>query len=50
VGCADVGPRGLKGRDRWARLGDLFGFFSFFLIPFLSFPFQTFTQNLFKKI
>jgi hypothetical protein len=50
------GPRGGKKRKkigwaRWAgkRVGCLFVFFlSFFSIPFLSFLFQTFTQNLFK--
>jgi hypothetical protein len=38
------------GWARWAgkRVGCLFVFFLFFSIPFLSFLFQTFTQNLFK--
>jgi hypothetical protein len=49
------GPRGGKKekKDRWARwagkrVGLFVCFFSFFSIPFLSFSFQTLTQNLFK--
>jgi hypothetical protein len=34
---------------RWAEMREgMVGFVLFFSIPFLLFPFQTFTQNLFK--